>query len=103
MEENSNYFRRTTSKYQQRSREFHPNVRISDTRTARKSTAWSSGTGMAKDSSGTTAPAASRLSSSVKCSDQIAGQAGGTINAQEYSHANRLAARPQNDPGGSCV
>lgn len=40
-------------------------------RMVRRSIAWSSGIGMAKVSNGTIAPAASRLSSSVKCNDEF--------------------------------
>lgn len=50
-------------------------VFISDTRTAKRSIAWSSGIGTAKGSNGMTVPAASRLSSCVKCSDQFARKA----------------------------
>jgi len=50
---------------------------FSDTRTAKRSIAWSSGTEMAKGSNGMTVPAASRHSSSVKCSDQFVRKAEG--------------------------
>lgn len=52
-------------------------ILILDMKTVRKSIAWSSGTETAKGSNGMTVPAASRLSSSVKCSDQFARKAGG--------------------------
>lgn len=78
---------------------------IPDTKMARRNIAWSSGTGMAKGSNGTTVPAALRLSSSVKCSDQFCekGRRKG-LNARENLCANHwFAACPQGDPRGNCV
>jgi len=70
------------------------NDAVSDTRTARRSIAWSSGTGTGKGSSGTTVLAASKPSSSARCNDRTTRLAGGRDCklARESTRANyRLA------------
>jgi len=79
-----------------------------DTRMARRSIAWSFGTGTVKGSNGMTAPAASKLSLFVKCSDQFTRRkisVRGTKRTEMFTRRAdyRLAACSQSVSRGSCV